>query len=251
MTGKRREELVRLVNQRGQLELKKLAKEFGVSEMTLRRDMAYLEEKGEIIRTRGGAIAAGRFTGLSEELFSSRSLTNVAKKALIAEKALPFAEPGRSIFIDSGTTTMLLAKALPDEYYYIITAGPNIALEAARTLKPNITLIGGNLNRNNLSASGVHSLDFIRDINIDIAFMAASGFGLDTGFMAGAFSECELKQAVIKKANRVIMLMDSSKAEKRMPFTFARLEDIDILVTDDQIDDTIMEKAKAVPVTIV
>lgn len=250
MTQSRRDDILRLINQQGQLGLKELTTRFNVSEMTLRRDLAYLEEKGQIIRTRGGAIAAGRLNGLAEELYSSRTLSNVKEKLEIARKALLHVEAGRSFFIDSGSTMMFFAKALPDEYYYIITAGPNIALEAARKQKPNITLIGGNLNRNNLSVSGVHSLDFLRDINIDIAFMAASGFGPDTGFMAGAFSECELKQAVIRKANKVVMLMDSSKVGKRLPFTFARLEEVDILVTDDKIDDTIAAQAQACGVTI-
>ena len=140
------------------------------------------------------------------------------------------------MYLDSGSTVLQFVKALPDDNYYIITADPNIALEAARRAKTTVTLVGGNLNHSTLCASGVHSVNFVNGINIDIAFMSASGFNIQTGFTSGAFSECELKAAVMEKARTRIMLMDSSKLAKRMPFTFARLSDIDVLISDSGLD---------------
>ena len=66
--------------------------------------------------------------------------------------------------------------------------------------------------------------------------MSASGFNAQTGFTSGAFSECELKSAVMEKARTRVMLLDSSKVQKRMPFTFARMSDIDVLISDDGLD---------------
>ena len=158
------------------------------------------------------------------------------QKQEIAVKALSLAQPSCAMYLDSGSTVLQFVKALPDDNYYIITADPNIALEAARRAKTTVTLVGGNLNHSTLCASGVHSVNFVNGINIDIAFMSASGFNIQTGFTSGAFSECELKAAVMEKARTRIMLMDSSKLAKRMPFTFARLSDIDVLISDSGLD---------------
>ncbi len=233
----RRERILKYIKDCGQASLKELTELCpDVSDMTLRRDMAFLEEKGQIIRTRGGAVAASRAGVNSEDLYSRRAVLHTHQKQEIAVKALSLAQPSCAMYLDSGSTVLQFVKALPDDNYYIITADPNIALEAARRTKTTVTLVGGNLNHSTLCASGVHSVNFVNGINIDIAFMSASGFNIQTGFTSGAFSECELKAAVMEKARTRIMLMDSSKLAKRMPFTFARLSDIDVLISDSGLD---------------
>lgn len=233
----RRERILKYIKDCGQASLKELTELCpDVSDMTLRRDMAFLEEKGQIIRTRGGAVAASRAGVNSEDLYSRRAVLHTHQKQEIAVKALSLAQPSCAMYLDSGSTVLQFVKALPDDNYYIITADPNIALEAARRAKATVTLVGGNLNHSTLCASGVHSVNFVNGINIDIAFMSTSGFNIQTGFTSGAFSECELKAAVMEKARTRIMLMDSSKLAKRMPFTFARLSDIDVLISDSGLD---------------
>lgn len=233
----RRERILKYIKDCGQASLKELTELCpDVSDMTLRRDMAFLEEKGQIIRTRGGAVAASRAGVNSEDLYSRRAVLHTHQKQEIAIKALSLAQSSCAMYLDSGSTVLQFVKALPDDNYYIITADPNIALEAARRAKTTVTLVGGNLNHSTLCASGVHSVNFVNGINIDIAFMSASGFNIQTGFTSGAFSECELKAAVMEKARTRIMLMDSSKLAKRMPFTFARLSDIDVLISDSGLD---------------
>ena len=233
----RRERILKYIKDCGQASLKELTELCpDVSDMTLRRDMAFLEEKGQIIRTRGGAVAASRAGVNSEDLYSRRAVLHTHQKQEIAVKALSLAQSSCAMYLDSGSTVLQFVKALPDDNYYIITADPNIALEAARRAKTTVTLVGGNLNHSTLCASGVHSVNFVNGINIDIAFMSASGFNIQTGFTSGAFSEFELKAAVMEKARTRIMLMDSSKLAKRMPFTFARLSDIDVLISDSGLD---------------
>ena len=86
-------------------------------------------------------------------------------------------------------------------------------------------------------------------INIDIAFMAASGFSIENGFTVSNFFECELKKAVIKKA-KVIMLVDSSKFNKVLAFTFGHLSDLDVLISDDKIPEHIVRKAEEAGVKV-
>ena len=251
MNIERRESIRKYIQEKGEVQLKELEIKYpNVSSMTLRRDLAYLENEGYIIRTRGGAIPVNRLAVNGEDIYSLRAKENIEEKMKVAQKAVTLIETGRSIFIDSGTTMMCLAKLLPDDHLSIITSGPNIGMEIIKHHKPSVVLIGGQLSRNTLSTSGMNSLNFIKDINIDIAFMATSGFSLESGFTSGNFNECELKKNIIQKARKTVMLMDDKKIDKNMPFTFATLEDIDILVCNTALRDDIVRAAKEAHVEI-
>jgi DeoR/GlpR family transcriptional regulator of sugar metabolism len=203
--------------------------------MTLRRDLISLENDGHLIRTFGGAVNAKRFEGSNgeEDAYSRRAAENVEAKIKIAEKALGLLEKGRSIYFDAGSTLMCLAKLVPDENYSIVTCGANIALELVKKSNVSVVTPGGLLNKNTLSISGPNAVSFMDTINIDIAFMATSGFSFDSGFTVSNIYECELKRKVIKRARKKIILMDKTKINKNLPFTFAGLEDINMLISEN------------------
>jgi DeoR/GlpR family transcriptional regulator of sugar metabolism len=241
----RREIIKNHIIKYGEVKVSELQELFpDLSAMTIRRDLAYLEDKGLIIRTRGGARAIPFASSLREDLYSLREVKNIEAKENIAKKAVKFVEAGRSLYFDSGTTIMSLARILPDENLSILTSGPNIGLEIIKKNNPSVTLIGGLISRNNLSTSGMHCLNFIKAINIDIAFMATSGFSLESGFTSGNLNECQIKEAVIKKARKTIMLMDSSKIDKNLPFTFATLKDINVLICENTLPEKIYKAAE-------
>ena len=234
MYSERRDKINTYIQEKGEVHLSELATLFpNVSSMTLRRDLEFLEQKEEIVRTRGGAKSIAHLTQTKEDIYSSRLSENTEAKRLIAQKASQFLEGGRSIYLDSGTTLMNLAKILPDDNFSIITCAPNIGLMAIKKPKTNVIMTGGNLNRDNLSMTGNTAIRFLENLNIDIAFMAASGFSLDSGFTCGNYDECELKRFVIGKARRKILLMDTGKLNRNMPYTFAQIGDIDILIAED------------------
>ena len=149
-----------------------------VSSMTLRRDIEYFEEKGDVIKVRGGARAMHFITLTLEDTYYKRSLEASHDKERIAAAALRYIETGRSIFFDSGTTVMQLVPKLPDEKLTISTSDPNIALALVKKEHAVINVIGGSLNRSNLSLSGQMALQFVESTNIDVAFLSPSGFSL-------------------------------------------------------------------------
>jgi len=252
MNIKRRDAIKEILNTKGEVMLKELEQMFpDCSSMTLRRDLKYFEDNGFVKRTRGGAVALSRLSMSAEDVYSFRALDNIAAKSKIAKKAVQYIENGRSLYLDSGTTMMQFAKEVPDDYTTILTSGPNIALELIKKAKPNVTLIGGQLNRNTISLSGASADIFLSAINIDIAFMASSGFSLQNGFTSGTYSECDLKKEVLSRASKVIVLMDSSKVGKSLPYTFGTLDHIDILISDDNLPDAVIKAAKENGVTIV
>ncbi len=203
------------------------------SVVTIRRDLAILEDSGAIIRSHGGARANVHAPGHLEPFYNIREGENTSAKARIAELAVSFIEERRALYIDSGTTTMAFAQRLPDKNLTIVTSAPNIALHvAAKKPSCSTVLTGGSINRNTLSCSGFGSTEILQALNFDIAFMGASGFSAQAGFTAGEHFECDLKHIVLAKASRVILLMDSSKIGQNMPFTFAQPEEIHILITD-------------------
>lgn len=236
MKAARRQLISELIQSRPFISLKELEEKFpDVTSMTLRRDIEYFEKQGELIKVRGGARSMKFITATSDDAYTEREKENYSSKLAIAEKALSFIEPGKTYFFDSGTTVMRLAEMIPDQHMTIVTPGPNIALELIKKNLPIINLVGGIVNRESISVTGSRAIDFLSDINIDIAFMTPSGYSENNGFTCGNFAECELKNFIVKKARTVIMMMDTSKLDKNLPYTFCRLSDVNILVTDKKI----------------
>lgn len=204
-----------------------------VSEMTIRRDLEALEQEGSIVRIHGGAKSVKSINRLVEDVFSKRLSVNTEKKRAIGEKAAALIKEDSSIYLDAGSTTMALAERMPDKRLLISTSGINLALELLRLNHCTLNLIGGEASRNSISVAGPQALSCIENLNIDQAFIAATAFSPESGFSCGSINDCELKRRVLKKAKQRILLMDSSKIGKAMPYTFAWAKDIDILICDE------------------
>lgn len=244
MITERREAIKELLRANGEVKLKDLERQFtSCSSMTLRRDLKYLEEKGLVKRTRGGAVAMSMLSPAAEDLYANRARDNIEEKERIAKKALAFVHNGGSVYLDSGSTMMLFARSFPDEYLSVVTSGVNIALELIKKQKPQVTLIGGQVNRNTISVSGINAPGIVKQLNIDTAFIAASGYSDDNGFTSGTYTESELKKEVIRKAQRTVILMDSTKLDRVMAFTFAGLRDVDVLISDGDLPEEMRERA--------
>ncbi|MBZ4646430.1 MAG: hypothetical protein PWR27_1215 [Petroclostridium sp.] len=244
MSNQRREFVLSLIKEKGEIRLSELKELFPtVSEMTLRRDLDYLEEAGLVCRTHGGAKILE--TPEKDEFeFSERIVTNIESKTLIAHHALKLLEPNRSIYLDAGSTLMAFAKLIPDINLYAITNAPNIGLEIMKRTNTEVIFLGGSLNKAAISVTGPFALNSLESLNIDIAFIATGGFSLENGFTNPYINECELKKKVIKIARKVIVMLDHSKINRNLPFTFAKLEDIDVLVTDKPLPQNILDEAK-------
>jgi len=234
--NERQEKIQTIINDNGEVKLSELEQLFpDISTMTLRRDLEKLETLGEIVRTRSGAKSIAYLSRLKEAQYSERESENITEKDFIARTAYQYVKQGSSIFLDAGTTVTGLSRLLANDKLFTITTAPNIALECAKNHNNTVFMTGGQLSTGNLSLSGVNALSFLDHINIDVAFMAASGFTFMNGFTCGNFDECQIKKRVIAKTAKSIMLMDSSKISKNLPFTFADPTDIDLLITDDKL----------------
>lgn len=244
MNSERREIIREMLQNKPFVALRELEARFpDISSMTLRRDIEYFEKIGEAIKVRGGARSMKFITTSMEDNFNFRMSENTQAKEKIAFKALELIEAGRSLFLDSGTTMLKLASLLPDERLTVTTTGPNIAMECIKKNQPIVNIVGGMLNRDNISVSGNQSLRFLSDINIDIAFIVPSGMSAYNGLTSGNYIECELKKLVVEKARKVVVLMDASKLDKTLPYTFCGIGDIDIIISDRELPADIIKLA--------
>ena len=245
MNAERRKIIKELLYSKPFVSLKELIDMFPhVSSMTIRRDIDYFEEQGEAIKVRGGARSMKFITTSMEEEFPSRMQKNVPAKEALAKKAIELLETGRSIFLDSGTTMLKMAALLPEERLTITTTGPNIAMELLNKKQTLVNLVGGMLNRDNISVSGTQALRFLDDINIDIAFIVPSGASAQTGLTCGNYSECELKKLIVEKARRIIVLLDTSKLDKSLPYTFCDVKNVTAIVTNGELPEDIAALAE-------
>lgn len=244
MQIERREMIRELLGTKPFISLDELGRMFpDVSEMTLRRDIDYFEETGEAIKVRGGCRSVGFITAKPDDRVSERLKENVGVKRAIAKAATEFLETGRSIFVDSGSTMRNFVEHVPGKRFSFTTTDPAVALELCKDGMSAVNMVGGRLEADNQTVTGLQATRFLSDINIDVAFLAPSGYSEEGGFSVANFNECELKRIVVDKAKVVVMLIDSSKFGKSLPYTFCTAEHVDVIVTDSGIPEQIAKHA--------
>ncbi len=252
MYKERREIIREIFNSQPFTSFKELEAKFpNLSSMTIRRDIDYFENKGEVVKVRGGARSVKFMMMSMDDTFDKRRGENIMSKREIAQAALQFIESGKSIFFDAGTTVMALASALPEKRLNITTNCPHVAFELLKHQDVVINIIGGTLNRTDLSISGTQANKYIDSSEFDVSFIAPTGFSEFNGFTTGNWSECEVKKHVVKKSKKTIALLDSTKFNKSMPYTFANLQDISVIISETRPPERIMELAREFGVEVV
>jgi len=236
----RQKRMVEIINERGAISFNQLKLSFPtVSEMTIRNDLKTLDELKLIVRVHGGAKSVDRIIG-TDDLINKRAIRNVEKKEEIANKAINILYPGTSIFLDSGSTLSTFASKIPDQSYLIFTSGLFCAIELAKLQQPQLYIIGGKINKLSMSVSGSSSCEKIKESNYDIAFLGTTGYIKGIGFNCGSEEEASLKRSIISRADKVVLLMDSTKVDISNPFNFASVNDIDVLVSDNKIENDLV-----------
>ena len=221
----RRNEIVAFVNEQGQVSFSQLKEKFPtVSEMTLRTDLKILDQNQQLVRIHGGAKSLVEVVG-TEDFLKLRFVRNTEDKKIIAHKAKQLIKGNQTIFLDSGSTTTMLATEFED--------------------KPNVIMLGGNMNCRSMSVNGYNAIRAIEKVNFDIAFMGVTRFDYETGFTCETLEDAEIKRLAVEKSNKVVVLMDSSKIGKRGTYTMCNLDQVDVVVCDDKLPENFIEECKA------
>jgi DeoR family fructose operon transcriptional repressor len=225
------------VNERGRLAVAAVAEQFGVTTETVRRDLALLERAGMLRRVHGGAVQAGALT-LVEPGLGERHDTRTEAKRKIAAAALDLlpAADG-SVILDGGSTTAALADLLPaDRALYVATNSVPIA--SRLSVSPGVTLhvLGGRVRGVTQTAVGDATVRAMQDLRVDVVFLGTNGVSPVHGFSTPDEAEAATKRGMVRAAQRVIVLADSTKLGREHLMRFAAVEDVDVLVTDGEAD---------------
>lgn len=242
------QQIIRYVTTHKEATVEELSSLCNVSAMTIHRDLSEIDGNDNIVKIRGGARLV---QGTMEHFFTDRTSENAAQKDLIGEKTASLLTPGIAVYLDAGTTTLAVARHMPDIDINLFTTAPTIAMELLRTQKPSINLCAGNLDRNNLMLTGYFTLAMIDQINIDVAILATSGFSPQCGFTCAVETQMAVKQAAIRRAKKVYMVMDSSKIGKDYPFTFTTPEEVDCLIMESEPPSELAAIAEKYGITII
>ncbi len=220
-------EMRELIAEHGAVRIDQLAAEFGVSEMTIRRDLDELETLGLARRVRGGAIALG------PEAWEQRHQENARAKAKIAEKLLPLVPASGTVAFDASTTIYRLAAAIETARdLVVVTNGWDTFHSMRSTPGVTATLTGGSEEPRTGSLVGPMAVRAAQDFLYDTFFSSAAAFDLELGSSEAALAESEVKRAFSQTANRIVLAIDQSKLNTRAQARVFDFEDLDLLVTD-------------------
>jgi DeoR/GlpR family transcriptional regulator of sugar metabolism len=228
----RRDQIVALVEENGRASVSELSERFGVSRVTIRCDLDILTRQGLLIRTRGGAVVA-HDTGLELDFHVRRRL-RVGEKGRIGKAAAALVHDRESIVLDASTTALAMVDHIRDRRQLTIITNSIFAVTALLDT-PGLTVLmpGGFLYRDSASLVGRGNGAFIQQFTFQKGFFGARGFTLDEGLTDLNIAEVNIKQDLIANVKQVIALVDSSKWGRVGFASFASVDQIDCIITDD------------------
>jgi DeoR/GlpR family transcriptional regulator of sugar metabolism len=232
-TYERRQSVLELLRKQPGLRVPELATALAVSEGTVRNDLNALEQQGLLMRVHGGAVL-NQQDQFQNNSFLRRYQQNAAAKLAIAREAAHLVNDNDSILLDASTTAYHLAKELSERRRLrVITNGFEVARELAQNSSNTVILIGGVVNNDSSSVTGLLSEHIIEELHIQKAFLSCSGFSLERGMTEVHLAEAQLKRKVIESSQQLFALVDSSKFGKEDLTSFARPEKVTRLFTDN------------------
>lgn len=250
--SERHEVIAGMVRQRGRVSVTDVAGEFGVTTETVRRDLAQLERVGLLRRVHGGAVPVTALTVVEPGVAERDSTQADAKDAIARAAAAMLPGDGGSILLDAGTTTGRLAALLPlDRRLVVVTNSVPIAARVSGSGALRLHLLGGRVRGTTRAAVGEETVAALRNLRVDTAFVGTNALTHDRGLTTPHHEEAAVKRAMVAAGRHVVVLADSSKIGAEHLIRFAEIGDVDVLVTDEAVDDADVTALEAAGVEVV
>lgn len=231
--AKRQQLLTEHINNRLSAQLKELSTLLQVSEDTVRRDIKELADLGIIKAVRGGAIAHSPMP----HHFREREHLQLEQKEMIAQKALDFIEDGQLVFFDGGTSSLAVATALPKDKYIIAVTNSFPVVNALEDHPlAELIFLGGRLNKKSFTTTGADTIDAMRHIKTDVAFLGICSIDLEAGITTIDYDDAHAKRAIIANAKFIVALSTLNKIGTAEPFYVCPVDGIDIILTDTKVN---------------
>jgi DeoR family transcriptional regulator of aga operon len=248
-TTERRNEIVRLINQNGRVSVEELSKQFHVSTVTIRNDLNFLEDRGLVHRAYGGALT--RDAVAFDTAINEKQKQHAEEKKRIGRAAAEMVHDGDSIILDSGTTTMEIAKNLRGKKdVTVITNAINIATELAGNSGISLIMTGGILRETSFSLVGPYAESVLNEFYFDKCFLGVDGFDVRFGLTTPNLLEARLNRLMVERARESIAVMDSSKFSHQSLSLIVKPEKIQKIITDTNIPQDIITLLKEMNIEV-
>ena len=230
----RQDHIARIVEEQGRARVADLAARFGVSAVTIRKDLIALEAVHRVVRTHGGAIAVDR--DRPELSFDIRERLQAEGKLLIGRAAAALVHDGESIVMDASTTALSVARQLKARGGWsqltVITNGLRLAAELAGHPGIAVLMLGGRVRWEALSVVGQLGDGLFSRVNVQTAFLGAAGFTIGSGLADATDEEAQIKRSMVAAAREVVAIVDHTKWERAAFATFCPTDKVGIVLTD-------------------
>ncbi len=252
LNEERRRSILEIINREGRGIVKDLSRHFKTSNVTIRKDLEILHNRGVVHRTHGGALPLQSGALLDFSLQEKEKLHRKEKER-IGQAAAALIKEGESVVLDSGTTTRAVARALRErKQLTVITNAVNIAAELAGT-SIEVILTGGILREKSFSLVGPLAEETLRSLSADILFLAVDGIDVHFGLTTPNLLEARVNRVMVEISRRTVLVCDSSKFGRRSLSLIAPMSSIQQIITDNRIpkSDVIALEEAGIEVAIV
>ena len=230
-TEKRRSEIIELIEDTGRVRVSELAKKYDISEVSIRKDLEYLEMNGHLSRTHGGAVALGKLY-VNMDL-GERFKTNANSKKRVAELVSTLIEDNDTLMMNAGTTITYILHAIRNKKNIrIVTNSLQNAIEAATYPSFNVILLGGELDAKYQFTYGEHALSQLENYHATKCILSVDGVSVKDGLTLYYSNEASLARKMIECSDKLIVTADGTKLGR---YAFAKITDLkpgDVLVTN-------------------
>lgn len=240
-TDSRRKKILELLDKNGSVRVTELSHIFSISEVTIRNDLADMENKGLLTRVHGGAVSSYKpYYNMS---LNQRMSTNQEQKEIIAKKIAGMIDDNDTIMLNSGTTTLLVFRAIPRNLNLnIVTNSISIALEGTTNPNFNIILLGGLINSKYQFTFGDDAIRQLKSYHADKLILSVDGIDSEHGYSTYYDKEAEIDRIMLEQSNVNIVAADHSKFNR---CAFTKISDLsvaDYIVTDSSVPDSLKSK---------
>ena len=245
----RQREIVDATLQNGRVEVSELSERFRVTTETIRRDLSELQTQRLVRRTHGGAVPWE--TPAFEPLLSIRQDLHDTEKRRLAQRAIAELPDTGAIIIDSGSTLTRFAEAIPEDVSLrVVTNSLLTAQVLADHESLDVIVIGGKVRKNTLAMVDSEAIAAVAPLTVDTLFISSDSASPRTGLTTPYREEAALKQAMIRAARRVVALLDHSKFTSDQFIRFAEWSDVDVFVTNTEVDAAVVGAIEATGTTV-
>lgn len=238
------------IKRKGYVSVSEVSKFLNVSEVTVRKDLRLLEEKGLLFRNHGGAGGVDPY--VLDKPISHKQNINKKEKDRIGKRSVDFLENNDVVFLGSGTTILDFAKNIPKTIpLTVVTSSLLVSSHLCEYEMVNVIQLGGDVRRSSRSTVGALAEQVVRSISANKLFLGTDGVDCKFGISTSNLAEANLNKLMIESSNKVFILSDHSKFGKKGLGKICDFDDIDYLVTDKEVEGVLKKELNKKSVKVI